>query len=121
MSENQVLLYHMIFGGKIQTVADAMKMSTSHVHKILDKAKNKGLYDWKVNKKTELTKAYIKEYGKDVMQDILAAKAASSKEYSVSLHRPKKIIAIADAHYPFNIPFTCFERFLGDYQPDVLR
>lgn len=120
MSENHVLLYHMIFGGKIQDVADVLKKSTSQVHRILDKAKSEGLYDWKVNKKTELTRAYIREYGGDVMYDILAAKAASSKEHNVSLNRPKKLLTIADAHYPFNIPFTCFERLLGDYQPDVL-
>jgi len=121
MSDNHILLYHALFGGKIQDLATKFDVSTSKIHRILDKAKKEHSYYWKFNRNKELTEAYINEFGKEIFKDILSLeKIGLGEEFKVPLNKPKKVVAIADVHYPFNIPFTGFEKFLADYSPDVL-
>jgi predicted phosphodiesterase len=117
---NHVLLYHALFGGNIQSLADQFSLSTSQIHRILDKAKTDNLYNWKLNKNGELNKDYINIYGKELIKYISESSKICSEEHVIPLNKAKRLVAIADAHYPFNIPFTGFERFLGDYLPDVL-
>lgn len=120
MSENHILLYHALFGGKIQDLVKRFGISKSNVHRILDKAKTDGIYDWKSNRKTEMTEAYIKEFGKEILEDISSLKEVDFEEHNSPLNKAKKVMVLPDIHYPDNICLKAIENFMADYQPDVL-
>lgn len=120
MSDNHILLYHALFGGKIQDLVNRFSLSKSSVHRILDKAKTEGIYDWKLNRKTEMTEAYIKEFGKEILEDIFNLKEVAFEEHNSSLNKAKKVMVLPDIHFPDNINLKAIEKFMIDYQPDVL-
>jgi predicted phosphodiesterase len=123
MSNNHILLYHALFGGRIQDLVDKFGLSKSNIHRILDKAKKEDIYDWTLNKNKEFTKVYIDTYGENVLSDIINFKevyATHSKEHNSSLNKPKKVMVLPDIHFPDNISLKAIEKFMADYQPDVL-
>lgn len=116
---NNVLLYHLLFGGKIKNLVNRFGVSKSAIHRILDEAKTSGLYDWSVNKEGQLTSKLIEEHGEDVINHILSlALAPEIVESKIKTY--KKVVALPDIHYPCNIPLGGIEKFLADYQPDIL-
>jgi predicted phosphodiesterase len=122
--KNHVLLYHLLFGGKLLELAQQLEMSTSTIHRILDKAKKDGLYDWKINKEgmfDDESNNFLETHGDKVVEYILSFKDEDSpKNIKSEIQTYKKIVALPDIHYPEHINLLSIEKFLADYQPDIL-
>jgi len=117
---NNVILYHLLFGGGIQEVADKLNISKSKIHRILDEAKESGLYDWKENKKGDTYTKRLSVCSEQLIETIKAIDTAESKITESNIKTYKKVVALPDIHYPENINMAGIEKFLADYQPDVL-
>lgn len=122
-NEYSILLSHMVLGGRIQQFADTLNISKSVVHRVLDRAQESGVYNWKKNKKGDQYKTIIRDRGDDILTYInsLSLNSAQKPEIvNITTRTHKKLVAFPDIHYPDNINLTAIEKFLADYQPDVI-
>lgn len=120
-SSNFILLYHLLFGGRIKDLVDKFNISKSSVHRILDEARKEGIYDWSANKRGEISSDVIDKKGLEVIKcflDLSEDEAFPVVDTSTKTYR--KLVALPDLHCRDNIILSSVEKFLGEYQPDII-
>lgn len=117
MSKDKIVVYHQLFGGKLDQLFKTLDIPKTTLHRILSNAKDKGIYDWTKNKfGIELNEDQIRATIK-----YIASLSDDEKDVvNTGINTCKKVMVLPDVHYPFNINLSNVEKFMADYKPDVI-
>ncbi len=117
---NHIILHHLLNGGRIEKLGKDLGVSKSVVHRVLDKYKKDGVYDWSINKEGGYYSELIELFGMDILKFITSLAKEGQKVVESEIKSYRKIVVLPDIHYPENISLTGIEKFLAEYQPNVL-